>query len=307
MCYRMYESLDKGSTMVNSYEVMSFFKDKGHIVVRTDSCWWYDPYRNKRVLCAFPYHSIVLPPMSEIDQIFHETCGILAIRFAAPVHSRVGKESAMYVCRSPYNLSKLSSNTRSKVRRGMKRCVIRSISWRELMEYGWEAQIDTMKRHRKRVKTMGMTTDLSKCKAYEVWGAFVDNHLAAYVITLSVEDYAHILVSRSANAYLKFYPNNALIFTVVRELLARPDISTVSFGLAPLHPAPSLEKFKLSMGFTPLPVRDCIVLSPRIKFMLNPATCRLVEIAGRIYQNHHKLQCLAGFCARVRATWSYYI
>jgi len=131
----------------------------------------------------------------------------------------------------------------------------------------------------------------------------VDGYLAAYLVTLWVEDWAYILINRSANAYLRFYPNNALIFTVTQQLLSRPGISTVSYGWEPLYPLESLEHFKLRMGFAKEPVRQCIILTPWLRPLLNPVMCRAIEKVTTIRPNDHRLQRLAGLCRIVRENW----
>jgi hypothetical protein len=283
-------------------EVVTTFEKEGRRVVETAGCWWYNVYHQKRIYQAFPYHRLVTPTKEEIAELFHKIPGVFAFRFLAPSGSR-GKESFMWVCDGPYDLSRLSASNRSKTRRGLKHCQIRALTWDELKSLAWEAQRDTLERQGTKardINSLGFSKQVEECPAYEAWGAFVNKNLAAYLITLWVEDWVHILVGRSANAYLKFYPNNALVFSVVQQCLSRPGVSGVNYGWESLYPMESLDQFKLSMGFTKAPVRQRIVLAPWLKPVLNPVMCRVIEKIAASRPSNQRLQRLVGFCRIIR-------
>ena len=64
----------------------------------------------------------------------------------------------------------------------------------------------------------------------EVWGALREQRLLAYLVAVPVEGWAEFLIARSADDGLRHYPNNALLFTVARDLLRRSDIERILFG-----------------------------------------------------------------------------
>lgn len=283
-------------------EIVAFLQRRGHRVNRSDSCWWYDEYHQSRVYYSFPPHRLVDPAPQEIATLFRGIPGALAVRFLAPLDSR-GRESFLWVCRSPYDLSSLGGKSRNQTRRGLERCEVQPITWKHLAYLAWEPHWDTSQRHgvgRREAGSLGIDGSLQECPAYEAWGAFVDGHLAAYVATLWVESWVHILVHRSANAYLKTYANNALTFSVVQQLLSRPGVSAVSYGWEPLHPLKSLDHFKQGMGFVQEPVRQRVHLVPWLKPFLNPFTCRAIERSAAFHSTDRRLQRLAGFCRILR-------
>lgn len=285
-------------------EITSFFVSQGHRVVQTASCSWYNEYRQDRIYQSFPAHRLITPSRAEIAEVFSSVPKALALRFIGPLqangHSK-GRESFIWGCRRPYDLDQLSSNTRSHVRRGLKNCQVRSLSFAELEALGWEAHRDTAKRHGEPdPSSLGIEAKLDSCAAYEAWGAFVDGQLASYVVTVWVEDWVHILLNRSANAYLKFYPNNALIFSVVKQLLAREGVQAVSYGLEPLIAADSLGRFKSAMGFSKEPVCQRVVMAPRVKLLLNSVTSRPIEVLAGLLPKTPRLQKIAGLCRIAR-------
>lgn len=282
-------------------EIVSFFASRGHRVVQTASCWWYNEYRRDRMLQSFPIHRQVNPSADEMAEVFSNFPKALGFRFITSEQSK-GQKSFIWAIRRPYELSGLSANNRSHIRRGLKRCQVRSMSFAELEQLGREAHDDTMKRHDVAAFSLGFDRSLQNCSAYEAWGAFVEGHLASYMVTLWVEDWVHILVNRSVSSYLKFYPNNAMIFSVVSELLERPGVSAVSYGLEPLNGLESLEHFKLGMGFVKEPVCQRIVVARWLKPLLNTVTCRTIEAVASISRRNLRLQKAAGVCRLIRSS-----
>jgi hypothetical protein len=284
-----------GLKQVSPESIIAFFVQHGSQTVQTESCWWYNEY-GQRWLFSFPLHRLVQPTTHEIGQLFRQMPGMLGARYIAPPdHS--GKSSFIWVRRGPYDLVHLSANTRSKVRRGLARCQVHPIGWDELIPLAMEAQRDTLQRHGANVSkpiSLGINSWLHECPAYEAWGAFIEGQLAAYLITLSVEDCVHLLINRSANAFLKFYPNNALIFTAVQEALARPSVTMVSYGWESLSSLESLDDFKQNMGFFRQPVSQHVIINPWIRPLLQPILCRTIVRAMLSISDNARVQRLAG-------------
>jgi hypothetical protein len=281
-------------------EIVSFFIGRGLHVVRTASCWWYEEQRHSGLYYSFPTHGVIDPQAAECSELFDLAPSALAFRFIAPLESR-GHPSFIWVRRPDYDLNALSSKSRNQTRRGMESCEVRKIPWDELVSVAGAANADTMKRHGQNgSQSLGFDTELAKCPAYEAWGAFADGELAAYVVTLTVENRAHILVQRSVTAHLKLRPNNALVFLVVKELLSRPGVASVGYGLEPLDVLDSLDHFKSGMGFVKEPVCQRILIAPRLKLLLNPITARPIEVFAALLPKMARLQKVAGICRLAR-------
>ncbi len=289
---------------MQSVQIADFLTNCGMKVVRTASCWWYNPYWQERIYQAFPLHRSIDPSPQEIKELFQRLPKAAALRFLSTTDRR-GRENFLWTRRRPYKIDCLSPNSRSKVRRGLKRCQVRKISWGELGENCWEADRDTAARHGDLTpSSLGLATELQECPAYEAWGAFAEGRLVAYAITECIDDWLEIIVERSVTDYLKCYSNNALIFTVMEESLKRDEISTISYGLGGLVRRESLDDFKLSMGFEKTLVRQRVILRPILKPLFSSPICWMVEkIAGlpKLKRNN-RLQKIAGFCRVIRAS-----
>ena len=274
---------------------IQFLRLQGRRVHETNQNWWYNAYGQNRIYYAFPPHRLVTPTEAEIASVFAAAPSAIAVRYLSPLEG-TGRQSFNWVCRAPYDLEIFSSSERNKLRKGLKSCEIRRITFAELNELGKQANDDTLDRLGIESGTLSYGRKMEENPTYECWGAFVENQLAAFLIAQRIEDWFHVQMQRSANEYLKFQSNKALIFSVTRDFLARPGVTTVCYGWEPLYPMESLEKFKLSVGYIKEPVRQRTVFAPRYRWLLNSFTCRVIARAADKLAGNHRWQTFAGVC-----------
>lgn len=279
-------------------EVVEMYRAQGRIVIEAAGCWWYNAYGQNRVFFSFPPHRLLTAGAGDLEPIFAASRAAAA-RFIGPPDPRY-RASFIWTARPPYDIETLSANSRSKVRRGLKQCQVRRIGFDELTELGQQAQQDTMSRLGHEARRMSVSAQMKSSPAFEAWGAFHEGALAAYVILLKVDGWVHIQVNRSANEFLKYYPNNALIYTVTSHFLSISSIEAVCYGLEPIEEMESLEQFKLSMGYIKEPVSQRIVPAPRLRLLVNPATIGLIRLAAGLFKNNRRLNKLAGLLRYVQ-------
>lgn len=284
------------SSYVPAAEVVDILRAQGRPVTQTESCWWYAPYGQRRLFHAFPNHRLITPSAAELKQVFQANPEAYAVRFLSPTTAAGGAESFQWTCRQTFELEALDSKDRNTVRKGLKNCTVRQLSFDELARDGETAQLDTLRRLGRELKSLSTTQRLSQHRAYQAWGAFVEDQLAAFAINLRVENWVHIQVNRSATELLKFNPNNALLYVMTQQLLTDPEVEAVSYGWEPLAPLTTLDRFKLSMGYVKEPVRQNIVLAPWLRYAVNPLTRRLIRQAATWRSGDQRLQRLAGVC-----------
>jgi len=271
---------------------MQDFEWRKYHVIRTESCWWYNEYHQTRLYSAFPFQRKIAPSNRELACVFQAAPNAFALRFLTT--QKMSELSFIWTRRRPYGLQILSANSRSKIRRGLARCQIRKITFSEIVQMGWPAHQDTLRRHGERATTLGLDESLSECSAWQAWGAFVDNDLAAFLVTLQVEDWVHLLINRSMDSHLKAYPNNALVYAVVQMYLARPEISTICYGLESLAAPNTLNQYKESMGFVREQIYQRVVLRPVLRPLFNPAMRQLILRVALLRPSDMRLQKLAG-------------
>jgi Acetyltransferase (GNAT) domain len=269
---------------MNAVGMAEFLERLGHRVIATPSAWWYD-VRSRFYLSA-PHHRLIDPGPDELSVLFRRLP--LGVRYFAKAEGQGPSSYALTCATSDYDLSALSANTRSKTRRGLARCAIERLSPSWVAAHGREVNEDTLRRIRLRDPypwdVYWRAAAQSEC--VEVWGALVDGRLAAYLVGVLADRCCELLVARSSSDMLKFYPNNALLYTVVRDMLGRPDVDQIFFGVESLEDYEGIDAFKLSMGFAKSPLRQRVVLHPLLRPVLQSALARRV-LAGLAERRPH--------------------
>jgi hypothetical protein len=250
-------------------ELAQFFSAIGNRVIQTESCYWYDsePFLFK----SLPVHRLVDPSSAEIAQVMIKGPAF-ALRYPkTPDHA--GPRGGMYVCSNRnYDIQALTSqNVRSRTRRGLARCRIEQIEFSYLAEYGHALTTETTLRQMGRMPNSTeaewqlFCQNARRSTDFEAWGAFVENRLATFIVGMLVEDCYYIHLQKSASDLLKYYPNNALLFTVMKTKLACPEVASISHGPKALAVGKGLDYFKTSMGFEMQPYTDHVVFNPLVK------------------------------------------
>lgn len=199
--------------------------------------------------------------------------------------------AVLYMCRDKnYDISKLSPNNRSKVRRGLKRMEVRKATPDEIAEHGYACSHDTHTRN----GLAPLTREEFQAKwrndaaepLREIWAAFVGEDIAAVGVVLLCGAWAELFFTQSSNEYLKDYSNYALFYTVINDLIRRDGIESVSYGLSSVQPdskVDSLHHFKLSVNLEAIPVVRRIQVNPLFRVAFNPATVAAARLVERMF------------------------
>jgi hypothetical protein len=247
---------------VNHQEMATFLERLGHRVVRGERCSWYE--QGWRFFAAIPHSQPISPGRSELNEVFR-AARCFGVRYVSSADAPGRLSYALMLDDRSYDLDSLSGNSRSKIRRGLKDCQVRRLEPAFVRLHGRKANEDTLRRIRfahdvydwdRYWDAVAATPDV------EVWGALRDQELLAYMVAVLVEGSAELLIARSCDGGLRHYPNNALLFTLARDLLRRSDIERIFFGLESVEAVDGVDTFKESMGFTRRPIRQRIVFHP---------------------------------------------
>jgi hypothetical protein len=251
---------------LDSDRLLAFFGASGFKTHKSASGWWYEA--GPRFLLGVPTHAPIHLERSEAAEICKQT-GALGVRYITS-DAGVGSESwQMVATGSDYSLENFSANTRSKIRRGLKKNEIRRISGQELKTAGEQAFLDTVSRQgradRYGLERWHRLLDAADAEpAIEIWSAWHEDKMAAYLLIMPFEDSCEFYEARSRNDTLKAYPNNALLYTVTEDILVKRGISEITFGIEGLEDLDSLDAFKLAMGYYRKPVRQHVMFRPAL-------------------------------------------
>jgi len=271
-----------------------FLELQGRKVIESESGYWHDTGRS--IYLSFPYHATIEPSKEEIEELFHKH-RLLGLKYSTD--KDMGKPAALYViCDKSFDFKNLHRKTKSGVRKGLKRCHVERIDFDYLREHGMPLNLDTLKRQGRDDPLFSRPDRWARfCEAGKrvegagAWGAFVDGQLAAYQVTFIIDDYCHVLHRMSRTKFLRCHPNEALDYTVIREMISSPGINCVACGLQSILDLPGLDGYKLRMGYQKRRVNFVVVLHPLLEpLLLGRLGEGLLGVAGRLAPDNDTLK-----------------
>lgn len=261
-----------------------FFRALGHKIVQTRSCFWFSSQRF--LYKNLPIHRNIDPSQSELAKVMLRGTA-LAIRYPG-TPSDSSPDGGIYICADRnYGFASLTANARSHTRRGLLRNTVEQVDFKVLAAKAYPLIQETNLRQTGKQPMRSESHWKSFCElssrspGLEAWAAFVDGELAAFIVAMMAEDCYYLHLQKSASALLKHYSNNALLFTVMKAALARPEVGWVSNGQIALAAKEGLYHFKTSMGFEIHPFKERLVFNPLIKpglWVGRVVTSRLTKI-----------------------------
>jgi hypothetical protein len=260
---------------MNAETFAEWMRRQGHQVYRTASSYWYDA--GLRVLQAFPYHWLITPDEKEIRDLMFKN-GIIALRYSTPMDFPNGMVSYHVVLHQPYELEMLRSQARNGVKRGLEHFKVEQISFERLATEGWVLQQDTLVRQ-DRLRSMTQQEWERLCRSadglpgFETWAATSNGELAGAVIICRIEDVFNVPYAMSHSRFLADHVNNAVFFSVSREMLGREGVNGIFFTVQSLDAPANVDEFKFRMGFEPKAVCQRVDFHP----FLNPFATPVVH------------------------------
>lgn len=157
-----------------------------------------------------------------------------------------------YIAHDGVTNQRLSSNTRSKVNRGRRNCVVRPIEPQWLASHGYEIYRSAHERYKNAVplskETFARNVAGSAGGPFEYWGVFVAQELAAYCQCIVEEENVDTSVTRFHPAYLKYYPSYALISGLIEIYVEKRGLA-LSNGDRSISHETNFQDFLIKMGF----------------------------------------------------------
>jgi len=271
-----------------------FLELQGRKVIESESGYWHDTGRS--IYLSFPYHATIEPSKEEIEELFRKHRP-LGLKYSTD--KNVGRPAALYVVRDKsYGPKDLHSMAKRGLKKGLRLCRVERIDFDYLREHGMPLNLDTLKRQGRDDPLFSRPDRWARfCEAGKrvegasAWGAFVDGQLAAYQITFIIDDYCHVLHRMSRTKFLRCHPNEALDYTVIREMLSTPGIHCVSAGLQSILDLPGLDRYKLRMGYQKRRMNFVVVLHPLLEpLLLGRLGEGLLGVAGRLAPDNDALK-----------------
>ncbi len=243
-----------------------FATAQGMRIIEGESCLWVE--KRKFFLESLPQHRRIHLRPGEAARLFLRGAGV--IRYTCDEVE--GAPSFEYVWDDKnYSLESLSKDAKRNVRKNLESCIVRRVDYNLLAEEGCAINQSVYARQGRQVPDCFLTNRalwknyMSVCEGLsfvEAYGAFVEEKLCAFCLVLLMDGYCYTYHPYASSDYLKHYPMNVLIFSIVREMLDRPEIRCVSYGLESFASRPTLERFKLAMGCRKHPIGRRVLIHP---------------------------------------------
>jgi ribosomal protein S18 acetylase RimI-like enzyme len=276
---------------LRNHGIMAYFTTANHTWI---------PF-HKWGFLRFPTNDMAPVSRAEEKELFKKARAKI-LSYAYPVKAGDKANAVLYVCDDKnYDIEKLSPNNRSKVRRGIKRHDVRKVSPTEIAKKGYQPYHDTA--------TRNGVTPISKeeferkwgknkmLPSWEIWAAYSGDEIAAMGTVWLCGKYAELFGTSSANAFLKDYPNHALFYTVLKSLIQRDEIESVSYGLSSVQPNSklnSLHHFKQSVNLRPIPVVRHIKVIPWLRPAINPLSLTILRLLERRVPGSKRIKAARG-------------
>jgi hypothetical protein len=265
---------------------------QGFRVIRTESSYWYNA--GPRVYQAFPYHWMIRPSTAELEGLLRGH-NLVGARYSTPIDEPEGMISYHMIFEDKlFDLSHVRKSSRETVKKGLNSCNVVRISLEQYAEDGWSLQRDTDERQGRGKSLNKEAWDNRVLSAvgldgFEAWGAFVDGRLAATLFLVQSDEFVDILFQQSLREYLPLRVNNALTFVVTENLMKRPSVQKIHYGLHSLSAPASVDKFKVSMGYSARPVRQRVVIHPAIPRAIIPPAGKVLKMAAKLLPKNDTL------------------
>ncbi|MBI5252031.1 MAG: GNAT family N-acetyltransferase [Desulfomonile tiedjei] len=282
---------------MSSEKYAEFLAGIGHRVVRTKDTWWYES--SSHVYSNFPYHIPVTVKLNEIDEVLGNTG--FAAKYACPIE--IGRPSYQHVCTErDYDFATLNQKARNRTRRGLERCSVRRLTFKELAATeSLELCRDTWMRHGKPVPSdfedywSRFYNAADAASVLETWGAFVGDELGAFLIAVLTDGCMCLRDVCSHSNHLHAHPNNALVYLFTKDAIARQEVSEVSYGLQSLQEGTeTLDRFKEGMGFPRRPVGQRIEVNRTLRPILRGPIAKAALRLSRMGNKNQTIRKLSG-------------
>ncbi|MDF2948219.1 MAG: hypothetical protein K0R07_229 [Sedimentibacter sp.] len=251
-----------------------FYKNAGFKVYTSQSGEWCEIQHG--MLMSIPYHRLISPSAGELDQLL-KISGAWGVRFPIEM-SNYGFLSKLEVCdHFGYDQNFLQHKFRNRVAKGEQNCEIKTVSIQELKNEGYSLNLRTLERQKRNDPKANeeywhkICDGLAKTSGINIFGAYFQGRLAAYVVVLETPSMAEMIIQNSDTELLSYCPNNLLTYYVTWYYLTkRSNPIPVCYGLGSLEETPGLDRYKKGMGYVMQPIKQRLHFRKEIRLFLRP-------------------------------------
>jgi len=173
-----------------------------------------------------------------------------------------------------YDIDRISSaNSRSKVRRSLKRCSVRPVTYVWLADNGYETYLNASQRYNNfapitKENFRQMMRSYANVGGRQALGVFVQEALAAYATLFVCGSTVYTYALKFDPTYAQSYPMYALLYFICHHYLATKSYKQIDNGTRPLLHETDISDFLLHLGWRKQYCRLALYLRPDVRAAL---------------------------------------
>ncbi|MBT6014217.1 MAG: hypothetical protein HOG85_05290 [Flavobacteriales bacterium] len=210
--------------------------------------------------------------ITDIDEKISETNSYFA-RWTSDFDSKREGEFWYVIQDNPMEIEDYSKNTRSKIRRGLKKCSVELVNKLRILEEGFEcynAAFLNYNTHLLSKTIFEFENEILELEGeWEFWGIFYENKMIGYSQNKIVGDYCDYSTIKFHPDYLKLYPSYSLFFTMNKYYLNEKKFKYVNDGARSISHETNIQEFLVQkFQFRKAYCKLHVHYSPKIKMIL---------------------------------------
>ncbi len=285
---------DLASTSSQESCLKKYFTETGVPFVSTGERLWYST--GSKIYVNLPCSGPIRVGDEEKESLWRS--GAVFLKYPAPPEMP-GYSSYLYIVSDKrYGLDSLTHHVRKETVRALKKCQVEKIPIKEILPVAPQIIADTHIRQGRQFNDNILKEWMQSIEAavdnpiFECWAAFVGSRVGAFRIDFTYRGGFYGDVLFNVKDLLKYQVMNALMFVSTEEVMKRPHIEHVSYGLRSIYgDKPSLNRFKESMGYQRIPLSEKIEVAPRYSRIITRESATLAaSILGKFKLGSQKMQ-----------------
>jgi hypothetical protein len=170
--------------------------------------------------------------------------GALMVRYTdGSLRPNGGEDWYAVICDSFKELGAYRHESKREIKRGLENCEVRQVDAGFIADYGYEVYASAFSRYQNVIKPMGKNDFIKLVGAtqnfddiYDYWAVFYRNKLIAYsLVAIYGGEEAAISVVKCIPEYFKFYPYNALFYSMTKYYLQYKSLHYLNAGFKSIY------------------------------------------------------------------------
>ena len=151
------------------------------------------------------------------------------------------------ICDRIMDLQDYSSNTRSKIRRGLKQCQVKKVEKTEIINKGFYSYVSAFKKYNTHLSPKSESEfkfEIENLKGdWDFWAIYKDSMMIGYSQNKIINNYCDYSTIKFHPKFLKFYPSYALFYTMDQYYLNEKEFKYVNDGARSISHETNIQEF----------------------------------------------------------------